>query len=251
MLDLTPSSAIRLVNPEGVELEVSGRDVLCLAASGGQQTAAFGLLGARVSVFDLSENQLAQDAAVARHYGFPITLQQGDMRDLGVYADRSFDIVWQAHGINFVPDAKPVIREVARLLRPGGLYRLQITNPYAHGVWQRWNGHGYEVTQAYVDGGEIEYRKTEWTIETPEGELRAILGPREFRHSLETIVNTLLDCRLRLLGLWEQSEPPAPDEVNEPGSWLHFKSRMPPWITLWAVQKATLSQPLVSQSDLL
>jgi 2-polyprenyl-3-methyl-5-hydroxy-6-metoxy-1,4-benzoquinol methylase len=48
---------------------VKGKDVLCLASSGGQQSAAFGVLGANVTVFDLSENMLKKDVATAKHYG--------------------------------------------------------------------------------------------------------------------------------------------------------------------------------------
>ena len=40
-------------------------DVLCLAAGGGQQSVAFALLGANVTVFDLSETQLEHDRLAA------------------------------------------------------------------------------------------------------------------------------------------------------------------------------------------
>ena len=48
--DLTEASARERVDPEGLIGEVSGRRVLCLAGGGGQQTAAFALLGAEVTV---------------------------------------------------------------------------------------------------------------------------------------------------------------------------------------------------------
>lgn len=59
------------------------------------------------------------------------------MRDLSRFADASFDIVWRAHSINFVPDVRLVFTEVSRVLDIGGLYRLEFTNPFIHGSWRK------------------------------------------------------------------------------------------------------------------
>ena len=44
--------------PPNLLQNVAGKNVLCLAAGGGQQSAIFGLLGARVTVADLTQGQL-------------------------------------------------------------------------------------------------------------------------------------------------------------------------------------------------
>ena len=41
--------------------KIAGKGVLCLAGGGGQQSAAFALLGAKVTVLDFSETQLERD----------------------------------------------------------------------------------------------------------------------------------------------------------------------------------------------
>ena len=69
ILDLDPRSAREVLDPYGIMGDVRGRDILCLAGGGGQQSAAFGLLGARVTVYDLSDTQLARDQEAAAHYG--------------------------------------------------------------------------------------------------------------------------------------------------------------------------------------
>ena len=51
ILDLDAESARALVDPKGVAGDVSGKDVLCLAGAGGQQSAAFGILGTPRSPF--------------------------------------------------------------------------------------------------------------------------------------------------------------------------------------------------------
>ena len=232
-LDLDETTARQRVDPEGMMRGVAGRDVLCLAAGGGQQSAAFGLLGARVSVLDLSEEQLARDDEAARHYGLSPRLLQGDMRDLSPFADASFDLVWQAHSINFVPDPLAVFDGMARVLRPGGRYRLEYTNPFLHGVWENWDGTGYAIRQPYADA-EVLYSDTRWDVEDAEGNVQRVEGPREFRHRLGTMVNGLIERGLGLLGLWEGN---GGDPAAEPGSWGHFEAMLPPWITLWAERR--------------
>ncbi|MBC8235549.1 class I SAM-dependent methyltransferase, partial [bacterium] len=54
-----------------------GKDVLCLGAGGGQQSALFSLLGACVTVLDICEGQLEGDRKAAAHYGYDVTTIQG------------------------------------------------------------------------------------------------------------------------------------------------------------------------------
>ena len=229
-LDLTPADAARRVNREEVPLEVCGKDVLCLAASGGQQSAACGLLGARVTVLDLCEAQLARDREAAEHYAIRVRTEQGDMRDLSRFAPSSFDLVWLAHGVNFVPDARGVICEAARVLRPGGHFRMECTNPFVHGAWDSWNGEGYLLRAPFVDGGEVTWADPDWTF-TADGVAKRVTGPREFRHALSTVVNTIVANGMTILGLWESDRG---DPAAEPGSWSHFRAIAPPWIVIWA-----------------
>ena len=78
-LDLDERSARELVDADSVIGDLEGRDVLCLASGGGQQSAGFCVLGANVTVFDLSEVQLERDRQAARHYGLDVRAIQGDM----------------------------------------------------------------------------------------------------------------------------------------------------------------------------
>ncbi len=114
--------------------EVEGRRVLCLASGGGQQSAAFGVLGAEVTVFELSPAQLERGREATAHYGHDVRVVCGDMRDQSCFDDSEFDVVWHAHSIGFVPDVRPVFDEAARVLETGGRYRLEWNNPFAHGL---------------------------------------------------------------------------------------------------------------------
>jgi 2-polyprenyl-3-methyl-5-hydroxy-6-metoxy-1,4-benzoquinol methylase len=50
----TLNEQLGTIFPVNILSNVSGKDVLCLASGGGQQSAVFSLLGARVTVVDLS-----------------------------------------------------------------------------------------------------------------------------------------------------------------------------------------------------
>jgi 2-polyprenyl-3-methyl-5-hydroxy-6-metoxy-1,4-benzoquinol methylase len=235
-LDLDERSARAIVDADGLIGDCTGKDVLCLAGGGGQQSAAFALLGARVSVLDISETQLLRDQEAARHYGVNIATYQGDMRDLSRFAEHSFDVIWHAHSINFVPDTQPIFAGIARILRPGGLYHLSFHNPFTHGVDDaKWNGIGYPLMLPYADGeillDEV-FLHPEWDVEDEQGVAHRIKPPREFRHTLGTLLNGLARRGFVLLRFNEE----VGDNANpEPGSWDHYMAVTVQYLNLWAI----------------
>lgn len=110
--------------------DLRGRDVLGLASGGGQQCPLFAAAGARVTSFDASDAQLAQDRLVAEREGLQLRTVQGDMRDLSALPDASFDLVFNPCSTCFVQEVEPVWREVARVLRPGGELLTGFINPW-------------------------------------------------------------------------------------------------------------------------
>jgi len=218
--------------------DVSGKDVLCLAGSGGQQSAAYALLGANVTVLDISETQLRRDVQAAAHYGVTVHTVQGDMRDLSAFPDNAFDLIYHAHSLDFVPDFRPVFDEVARVLRPGGKYRVSYSNPYYQGVLETdWTGGGYPIRLPCVDGSEVLYEDTRWDILTEAGETVYVEGPREFRHSLSEVINGLARRGFIILGMWEY---PRGDANAEPGTWEHLCAIAPQWLTFWTLYRPDL-----------
>jgi SAM-dependent methyltransferase len=208
---------------------LAGKEVLVLAGGGGQQSAALSILGARVTVIDITAGQLAGDRAAAAHYGYEVRLEQGDMRDLSRFADDAFDFVWQPYSINFVPDYVPVFQGVARVLRPGGYYRLDSANPFTGGIWEEmWTEWGYAIKKPYVDRSELADMDPHWDVVGADGRKHKVLGPREFQHTLGPLLTTLAGLGFCLKGLWER--PDNGDPQAEPGTWEHFISVLPPWL---------------------
>lgn len=192
--------------PAAVLANVEGRDVLCLASGGGQQSAVFALLGARVTVVDLAEAQLDGDRRAAEHYGYRVTAVRADMRNLSALEGESFDLVYQAPSMAYVPDVRRVYAEVRRLLRPGGAYRVEFTNPAVEFVdCADWDGDGYRVTKPYAE--RVRRRDD---------------GVVEFRHPLGDIFNGLVEAGLSIRRVEE-----APHYLQQhadalPGSWEHW-----------------------------
>ena len=109
--------------------DLRGKDVLCLASGGGQQGPTLAAAGANVTVFDNSAAQLERDRFVAVRDGLDLRTMQGDMRDLSMFADASFDLIFNPVSNVFCPELRPVWRECARVLRPGGALLVGFMNP--------------------------------------------------------------------------------------------------------------------------
>ena len=241
-LSFDPGSARRMLDPEGRLGDVASKDVLCLACGGGQQSIAFALLDANVTVFDLSDAQLNRDREAAAHFNVEIKTVRGNIQDLSHFEAAAFDIVYHSYSLGFVPNARAVFQQVARILRPGGLYHFTCANPFFLGMQEKdWNGDGYTIKHPYVTGAEITYEDQEWVYDrTKSG--AAIPPPREFRHSLSALVSGLVEQGFIIQHVSDYSNF-NPDPNAEPGTWDHFVSIAPPWLSFWASYRPDVLPP--------
>lgn len=235
-LDLTLEQAVQHVCRFNILQDVAGKKVLCLASGGGQSSVAFGLLGAEVTVLDLSDVQLERDRQAAAHHGLSVKTIQGDMRDLSQFAENAFDIVWQVFSLNFIPSVTPLFQGVQRVLKPEGIYFVQFANPFIQSVDDAgWDGKAYPLKGRYLDGEDLTAQFPHWDVTQPDGSTVKVDSPHEFRHTLSTLLNTLVSNGFMLLGLWEWIEK---EDNPEPGSWAHFTQIAPPYIsTFWRLNK--------------
>ncbi len=109
---------------------LKGLDVLCLASGGGQQGPIFAAAGANVTVLDNSPKQLERDRFVAHREGLQLITVEGDMRDLSIFADETFDFIFHPVSNVFCPDVLPVWKETYRVLRYGGTLVAGMMNPF-------------------------------------------------------------------------------------------------------------------------
>ncbi len=235
-LNLDAQSAREWIDPDGRLGDVKGKNVLLLASGGGQQSAAFVLLGAQVTVVDLADKQLERDREAAVHYGADIKTVKADMRDLSVLDSAAFDLVYHPYSLNFVPDSTEVFTQVARVVRPGGMYYFMCANPFASGLTeQSWNGTGYLLQNPYQQGAKIIYQDSDWVYDRSKyPDSRQIHGPQEFCQTLSTLINGLTAHGF-VIRHTKEIMADVVDLSAEPGSWDHFTAIMPPWLAFWTV----------------
>jgi SAM-dependent methyltransferase len=213
---LTPTKPV----PSSWFPRLRGLEVLCLASGGGQQGPILAGAGARVTVLDNSPRQLAQDRLVAEREGLSLSTVEGDMADLSMFDDGRFGLVINPVSTPFVPDVRPVWREAARVLAPGGSLLAGLTNPV-----------NYLFDFELVERGVLKVR---YTIpysdlnNRAEADLRAQLAqeePVEYGHTLEDLIGGQLDAGLVITGFYEDV---APDDA--------ISARIPNFIATRAVK---------------
>lgn len=204
---------------------IQDQNILCLASGGGQQSVVFSLLGAKVTVLDLTPEQLEADQQAAKHYGYSVETIQGDMRDLSVLSKNHFDRIYQPISTLFVPELREVCSGVARVIKNGGLYFSQYAAPLLYMAENKgWDGKGYTlyVTEPYIRGA---------ILETENKKLNFTKGDSysEFHHLLSDIINGLIAEQFQIRGVWENPRPDVnpPLEQLKPGSEEHQARYLP------------------------
>lgn len=185
--------------------ELAGKDVLGLASGGGQQGPILAAAGARVTVFDASQRQLAQDAAVATRDGLSITTRQGFMHDLSAFADASFDLIFHPVSNCFAPEILPVWRECYRVLRPGGVLLAGFMNPMVYIFDAAAEDRGELIVKHALPYADI--------TDLPADELQRRLARDhtvEFSHTLEAQIGGQLLAGFVLTHMFEDRDGGAP-----------------------------------------
>ena len=107
--------------------------------------------GARPVAFDLSAGMLRHARAQSRDTGIAVPLVQADAQQLP-FRDESFDLAFTAFGaVAFVADSAAVMREVARVVRPGGRWVFATTHPIRWAFPDDPGPDGLRATMPYFD----------------------------------------------------------------------------------------------------
>jgi len=213
----------------GVRLR--GAQVLALAAGGGWDAVLFVKLGATTTLFDISRRQLETVRTLARKERATIRFVQGNMKDLSVFDDASFDVVWHSHSLVFMDDAATVFKEVGRVLAPGGTYRMSTVHPTTIRLYGTYDGQGWHPLVPYFKNASIPWKDGDagfWEIDGK----RVFAPTLEYGHRIETIINGVVAGGMVVDGLWEYS--PKPIKRVTPGSDEHLESLFPAYLEIRA-----------------
>ncbi len=177
---------------------LKGADVLCLASGGGQQGPVLAALGANVTVFDNSPAQLKQDQLVAEREALTINTIEGDAADLSIFADESFDLIFNPCSTVFMADVRAVWRECSRVLRSNGILMTGSMNP-VHYIFDLFKADEGVLEVAYS----IPYSDLTSLSEEDLNEYIEKGLPVEFGHSLTDLLGGQLDAGLVITAMYE------------------------------------------------
>ncbi|TAM93252.1 MAG: class I SAM-dependent methyltransferase [Jatrophihabitans sp.] len=180
--------------------------------------------GARAVAFDLSAGMLRHAREAAARTGIDVPLVQADAQHLP-FADSAFDVAFTAFGaVPFVADSAAVMREVARVLRPGGRWVFATTHP------MRWcfpddpGRPGLTVTTSYFD-------RTPYVEDGPDGRP----GYVDHHRTLGDRVREITAAGLTLVDLIEPEWPTGHTRIW--GQWSELRGTLFPGTVIYVCRK--------------
>ncbi len=190
---------------------LAGRTVLEIGAGAAQCSRWLAAQGARPVALDISHRQLQH----ARRIGGAFPLVQADATALP-FAAGSFDLACSAYGaLPFVADSARVMREVARVLRPGGRWVFSVTHPVRWAFPDEPGPEGLTVAASYFD-------RTPYVEQDEEG--RAVYV--EHHRTLGDRVRDIAGAGFRLVDLVEPEWPAW--NSQEWGGWSPLRGALLP-----------------------
>lgn len=224
------SRPLATIDPSGwMGGSIVGRRVLCLAAGGGRHSQLYLAAGAIVTVVDVSSSMLKLDqvnSSAIRDGSLRVV--QTSMDEMPMLDSAGFDIVVQPVSTCYLRDLKPMFAEVARVLRPDGLYISQHKSPVNLQTSTRPNQRGhYEVRHGYYERSPV----TQPARNTPCTERLREPGAIEFVHRLETIFGGI--CRHGFV-IEDVREPDHHDDQSVAGSFSHRANWIAPYLRIKA-----------------
>ncbi|MEZ4832406.1 MAG: methyltransferase domain-containing protein [Caldilineaceae bacterium] len=126
----------------------------------------------------------------------------GDMRDLSVFPNNTFDLIFHPVSNLFIPDVRPVWQEAYRVLKPNGVLLAGFSNPIHYLFDQRAADEGVLTvrhTLPYSDLSSIDADERSVYIDADEA--------LEFGHTLTDQIGGQLDAGFALTGFYEDGWP--------------------------------------------
>jgi SAM-dependent methyltransferase len=194
---------------------VAGRDVLEVGCGSAPCARWLRAAGARPVGVDLSAGMLEHARHAGARTGIEVPLVQASADQLP-FATASFDLACSAFGaIPFVADLGAALREIARVLRPGGRWVFAVTHP------MRWifpddpGPVGLTAVQPYFD-------RTPYVEVDDTGRATYV----EYHHTLGDYVREIGAAGMVLTDLIEPEWPPGHE--REWGQWSPLRGRLFP-----------------------
>ncbi len=195
--------------------DVAGRRVLEVGAGAAQCSRWLLARGAAPVALDVSAGMLREAARIGAESDRPVPLVQADAAALP-FADGSFDLACSAYGgVPFVDDSAAVMREVARVLRPGGRWVFSVSHPVRWAFLDDPTEAGLVATSSYFD-------RTPYVEQDADGTASYV----EHHRTLGDRVREITAAGLRLVDLVEPEWPA--ENTSTWGGWSPLRGELLP-----------------------
>jgi SAM-dependent methyltransferase len=195
--------------------DVVGRRILEIGCGAGQCGRWLTTQGAQVVGSDLSWGQLQHSRRLDSRVETALPVAQADAQRLP-FRDGVFDLACSAYGaLPFVTDATVVLREVARVLRPGGRLVFSTTHPVRWAFLDDPGERGLVAVSSYFD-------RRAYVEQDSQGGATYV----EHHRTLGDWVRCIVDAGLQLVDLIEPEWPEDHDRTW--GGWSRLRGRIIP-----------------------
>lgn len=217
---------------------IIGQRVLCLAAGGGRQSALYAAAGAEVTVVDLSGSMLELDRLVAAERGYRIRMIETSMDDLSMLRQAEFDIVIHPVSTCYIDNIQSVFHEVARVLRPSGIYVSQHKQPTSLQTATQPTLSGHYLIEHTYYCGELKTPIPADSRASTAGRRLRERGAAEFLHRWEEIVGGM--CRAGF-AIEDLVEPLHSNDQAERGTFAHRANFVAPYVRIKARRRGEVT----------
>ena len=204
--------------------DVAGRRVLEVGCGAAQCSRWLQAQGAQVVAGDLSLAMLQRSGLIDAGRDRSVPLVQTDAAGLP-FADGVFDLACSAYGaVPFVADSAAVMREVARVLRPGGRWVFSVSHPLRWALPDDPGPAGLVVGSSYFD-------RTPYVEAADDGSAVYV----EHHRTLGDRVREIVAAGLVLDDVIEPEWPPGHDGTW--GGWSPLRGRLIPGTAIFSCHR--------------
>ncbi|MFD6880199.1 MULTISPECIES: class I SAM-dependent methyltransferase [unclassified Streptomyces] len=203
---------------------LKGKDVLEIGAGAAQCSRWLAARGARPVALDLSHRQLQHALRIGGSDLPAVRLVEADAGRLP-FRDGSFDLACSAYGaVPFVADPVNVMREVRRVLRPGGRWVFSVTHPIRWAFPDEPGPEGLSVAASYFD-------RTPYVEQGEDGDAVYV----EHHRTIGDRVRDVVAGGFRLVDLVEPEWPEWNDQ--EWGGWSPLRGNLIPGTAIFVCER--------------
>jgi len=193
---------------------VKGKDILEIGCGGGQNAIVLAKWGANSVGLDISEEQITYARKLAKKERVKVPFYVGNMEDLSIFHNESFDIVLSSFAIGYTENLTRTFQEVFRVLRKKGLFVFAEVHPIANrGRITRYGERRIWGVSNYFDR-----RRRMWTWKTG-GKVAKFYG---CHRTIQDYFNLLVTARFVIEKILEPEPYPLEKMSETERKWIPY-----------------------------